>query len=262
MPPMTGPRPMVGVNWKMHLTPTEAASYLDTFRELVADVDDRDIFVLPAYPALQAARDRLRGTNVAWGAQDVHPDEPGPHTGDVSAAMLADLGCRFVMVGHTERRRDHGESYDLVGAKVVAVARHAMVPIICVGEQQPMGPPAALDIVLADLERATSRLDASDPPEIVVAYEPSWAIGQGMAAASPEVTAEVHQGIHAWLRQRGFPRTRVRVIYGGSVDTSVAEALLRQPGVDGLFVGRAGLDPRRFAAIVHTPLPLRAPATP
>ena len=140
MPPVTGQRPMVGVNWKMHLTPTEAAVYLDTFRELVADVDDRDIFVLPAYPALQTARDRLRGSNVAWGAQDVHPDEPGPHTGDVSAAMLADLGCRFVMVGHTERRRDHGEDYDLVGAKVAAVARHAMVPIICIGEQEPVGP--------------------------------------------------------------------------------------------------------------------------
>ncbi len=252
---------MVGVNWKMHLTPTEAASYLDTLRGLVADVDDRDIFVLPAYPALQTARDWLGGSNVSWGAQDVHADEPGPHTGDVSAAMLADLGCRFVMVGHTERRRDHGESYDLVGAKVVAVTRHAMVPIICIGEPGPVGPQAALDVVLADLARATSRLDTSDPPEIVVAYEPSWAIGQGMEAASPEVTAEVHMGIHAWLRQRGFPQTRVRVIYGGSVDVSVAEALLRQPGVDGLFVGRAGLDPQRFAAIVRTPLSVRAPAT-
>ncbi len=261
MPPATSPRPMVGVNWKMHLTNTEAAVYLDTFRELVADVSDRDIFVLPAYPALQTARDRLRGSTVSWGAQDVHPDEPGAHTGDVSAAMLADLGCRFVMVGHTERRRDHGESYDLVGAKVVAVARHGMVPIICIGEQQPLGPAAALDVVLADLDRALSRLDPSDPPEVVVAYEPSWAIGQGMVAAPPEVTAEVHQGIHAWLRRRGFRSTHVRVIYGGSVDMSVAEALLRQSGVDGLFVGRAGLDPQRFAAIVRTPLPLRAPAT-
>ena len=91
--------------------------------------------MLPAYPALQTARDRLGDSNISWGAQDVHPARAGPHTGDVSATMLADLGCRFVMVGHTERRRDHGEDYDLVGAKVAAIARHAMVPIICIGER-------------------------------------------------------------------------------------------------------------------------------
>lgn len=246
----------------MHLTPSAASVYLDTFRELVADVVDRDVFVLPAYPALQTAHDRLGGSGIAWGAQDVHPDEPGPHTGDVSAAMLADLGCRFVMVGHTERRRDHGEDYDLVGAKVAAITSHAMVPIICIGEQERSGSDVALAAVLPDLDRALARIGATDTPEIVVAYEPSWAIGQGMAPATPELTAEVHRGIHEWLRRRGFPADRARVIYGGSVDTAVAEALLRQPGVDGLFVGRAGLDPHRFAEIVHTPLPVRVPATP
>ena len=150
----------------MHLTPSETDRYLATFRELVADVGDRDLFVLPSYPALQTARDRLLGSNVLWGAQDVHPEDSGAHTGDVSAPMLADLGCRFVMVGHTERRRDHGEGYDLVGAKVATIVRWGMVPIICLGEWQPSGPDGALDVVLADLERATLGLPSDDPPEI------------------------------------------------------------------------------------------------
>jgi triosephosphate isomerase (TIM) len=254
-------RPLIGTNWKMHLTPSETDAYLRVFRELVADLDDRDLFVLPAFPALQAARDRLQGSNVAWGAQDVHATDRGPHTGDVSAPMLADLGCHFVEVGHTERRRDHGESYEVIGAKVAAVVRSGMVPIICIGEQQQMGPEAALGWVLADLDRATAALGSTELPEIVVAYEPSWAIGQGMVAAPPADIAAVHRGIHTWLEQRGFGPARARVIYGGSVDGSVAEELLRQPGVDGVFIGRAGLDPERFAAIARTPLPVRAPAT-
>ncbi len=262
MAPATGVRPIIGSNWKMHLTPGEADRYLATFRELVADVGDRDLFVLPSYPALQTARDRLLGSNVLWGAQDVHPEDSGAHTGDVSAPMLADLGCRFVMVGHTERRRDHGEGYDLVRAKVATIVRWGMVPIICLGEWQPSGPDGALDVVLADLERATLGLPSDDPPEIVVAYEPSWAIGQGSVAAAPADIVDVHRGIHGWLERHGFTADRGRVIYGGSVDREVAEQLLEQPAVDGLFVGRAALDPMRFADIAHTPLSARGSMPP
>lgn len=254
----TAVRRLIGVNLKMQLTPSGTDAYLRVVRELVSDRDDRDLFVLPSYPALQVARDRLQGSDVAWGAQDVHPADLGPHSGDVSAPMLADLGCRFVMVGHTERRRDHGESYDLVGAKVAAVVRWAMVPIICLGEPAPVGPEAALEVLLADLELAMARLGGTELPEVAVAYEPGWAIGQGMVAAPPEQISIVHRGIHAWLEQRGFAAGRARVIYGGSVDTTVAEELLRQPGVDGLFIGRAALEPARFAALARTPLPIKA----
>ena len=154
---------MVGVNWKMHLTPTEAASYLDTLRGLVADLDDRDIFCCRRIPRCRRHATGSAAPVSPGVPRTSTPRTPGPHTGDVSAAMLADLGCRFVMVGHTERRRDHGESHDLVGAKVVAVTRHGMVPIICIGEPGPVGPQAALDVVLADLARATSRLDTVRP---------------------------------------------------------------------------------------------------
>ena len=258
-------RPLIGSSWKMHLTPSQVDAYLRTLLGLVADVADRDLFVLPAFPALQAARDRLTGSNVAWGAQDVHPADEGAHTGDVSAPMLADLGCRYVMVGHAERRRDHGETYEMAAAKVSAVVRAGMVPIICLGETTPTGPNEATAQALADLDRALKEPVPGELPDVVIAYEPGWAIGAGMVAAPPADIGTIHRDIHDWLAGRGFGPGRARVIYGGSVDTPVARELLCQPGVDGLFVGRASLDPERFAAICRTPAPwsatTRVPAT-
>jgi len=126
--------PLVGTSWKMNLTPSLAAAYCAELRALVADVDDRTLFVLPPFPAIAAARAALTGSNVAWGAQDVHPDDSGAHTGDVSAPMLADLGCTLVEVGHHERRRDHHEDDELIARKVAAVQRWGMTAILCVGE--------------------------------------------------------------------------------------------------------------------------------
>ena len=156
-------RPLIGTSWKMHHTASEAATYLDALRPLVAGLVDRDLFVLPAFPALFVARERLTGSNVAWGAQDVHPDDRGAHTGDVSAPMLADLGCRYVEVGHAERRRDHGETAEIVAAKVAAALRWHLTPIVCVGEERREGPETALATVLADLEGCLARVPAAAP---------------------------------------------------------------------------------------------------
>ena len=255
-------RPLIGANWKMQLTPSQTDRVLATLLDRVAELTDRDLFVLPAYPALAAARDRLAGSGVAWGAQDVHPDDEGAHTGDVSAPMLADLGCSYVMVGHTERRRDHGETPDLLAAKVAAVVRWGMTPIVCLGERDPNGADAALAIVIPDLERIIGGLDGVPGAGLVVAYEPAWAIGVGSRPAEPAVIGTVQRGIRAFLDERGLADGS-RVIYGGSVDEHVAPSVLAEPGVDGLFVGRASVDPDRFAAIARTPLApaeVRAPA--
>lgn len=249
----TAGRPLIGTSWKMNLTPSQARAYVGTFRGLVADLDDRDLFLLPALPAIPTVRDALRGTRIAWGAQDVHPEDSGAYTGDVSAPMLADLGCRYIEVGHPERRRDHGETLELVAAKVAAVVRWGMVPIISVGEAERNPETLALTQVRDELARALEAVDATTT-ELVVAYEPRWAIGAGRAAAEPERVGAMQAGLRAWLTDSGLPHGRVRVIYGGSVDESVAASLLAQPGVDGLFVGRAGLDPFTFAAIARTPL--------
>src|SRR5438552_7567160 len=172
---------LIGTSSKMNLTSSEAASYLDALRPMLGDIDDRGLFVLLPFTSIWVARDRLSGSNVRWGAQDVHPDDAGAHTGDVSAPMLADLGCTFVEVGHHERRRDHGETDELVAAKVAAAQRWGMTAIACVGESRR----APLAEVADLLHQQLRRLVASDLARLVIAYEPAWAIGVGSRPASP-----------------------------------------------------------------------------
>lgn len=242
-------RPLIGTSWKMHLSASEAGRYLEVLRPLVAGLAGCNVFVLPPFTALWVARDRLAGSAIAWGAQDVHGEDDGAHTGDVSAAMLADLGCTYVEVGHSERRRDHGETDDVVARKVGQVVRHGMTPILCVGEPAPGAAAAAADHVRGQLERCLATVDTAAWPDVVVAYEPVWAIGEGAQAARPDHIGAVQRAIHAFVRD-ATGGAGGRVIYGGSVDELSAAAILATDGVDGLFVGRAALDPARFAAIV------------
>lgn len=238
---------LIGTSTKMNLTSTQAATYLDTFRPLVEDVADRELFVLLPFTSIWVARDRLTGSNVAWGAQDVHPQDSGAHTGDVSAPMLADLGCRYVEVGHHERRRDRGETDELVATKVEAVQRWGMTAIVCVGEEGRL----PLDAAVEPIDGQLRLLISSDPRRLVIAYEPAWAIGTGARAAAPGWVARVHAAIRAGL-EAWWPEARtVPIIYGGSVDEAGAHALLALPGVDGLFIGRRALDPGVLAAIAH-----------
>ena len=233
----------------MNLTSTEAGAYFDALRPIVESITSCDLFVLPPFTSIWVARDRLRGSNVAWGAQDVHTEPSGPHTGDISAAMLADLGCTFVEIGHSERRRDHAETDESVAIKVELILRHGMTPIICVGEPAGGSPDSALEHVLGQLQTVLRGVGGSDQDRLVIAYEPVWAIGEGATAAAPGYVGAVHSGIHEFLRSRAGGRAGARVIYGGSVDTQSAPALLEHPAVDGLFVGRAALTPNGFVAI-------------
>ena len=241
---------LIGTSWKMNLTPTEADAWFRAFLPLVADLADRELFVLPPFTAIPVAREWLRGTPIAWGAQDVHPDDAGPHTGDVSAPMLADLGCRFVEVGHSERRRDHGETPELIAAKVAASLRWGMSPILCVGETRdgPLG--TVVPLVLDDLDACLAGVAPADVGRIVVAYEPAWAIGVGAVAAPADRVGAVQRLLAEWLVRRADGRPP-RILYGGSVDEAAVGRLLAEPGVDGLFVGRYALDPERFARIAR-----------
>lgn len=239
--------PLVGTSWKMNLTPSQAAIYCSTLRDLVADIGDRRLFVLPPFPAIPNARQMLTGSNVAWGAQDVHPDDEGAHTGDVSAPMLADLGCTYVEVGHHERRREHGETDDLIAAKVLAVQRWGMTAILCVGETSRTGLEEAATAVLWQLRH----VDRFDPSRLGVAYEPAWAIGAGAEPADPCWVSDIHAAIHARLSGSSASGAAAPVIYGGSVDPSTAGPLLASRGVDGLFVGRSALKPEVFSEIAH-----------
>lgn len=239
--------PLVGTSSKMNLTPSQAAVYCSTLRDLVADIGDRRLFVLPPFPAIPCARQMLTGSNVAWGAQDVHPDDEGAHTGDVSAPMLADLGCTYVEVGHHERRRAYGETDDLIAAKVLAVQRWGMTAILCVGEEARTGVKETAAAVLVQLRY----LEDFDSSKLIVAYEPAWAIGTGAEAANPRWVSKVHAAIHARLSGSSASGAAAPVIYGGSVDPSTAGPLLAARGVDGLFVGRSALKPEVFSEIAH-----------
>ncbi len=248
-----GSRLLIGTSWKMNLTASEAVAWLAVARPLLEPLTaERDLFVLPSFPAIHVARAALASSAIAWGGQDIHPDDAGAHTGDVSGAMLVDLGCRYAEVGHSERRRDHGETDAIIGAKVRAALRWNLTPVVCVGERDAGPVEPAWAIVEAQLEGAFGGLESGELEQVVVAYEPVWAIGEGAAAADPEHVAALHVAIDGWLAARGV--TARRVLYGGSVDERNAAQLLTCDGVGGLFVGRAALDPRRFAAIAATPV--------
>lgn len=241
-------RPLIGTSTKMNLTSSESTVYFRVLLPLVADIEACDLFVLPPFTSLWVAREMLSGSNVNWGAQDVHPEESGAHTGDISAQMLEDLGCSYVEVGHFERRRDHGETDSLVAAKVQRVLAHAMTPILCVGEPEEGPTELASKFVVEQLRRGLALVDATELQRVVVAYEPGWAIGANGRCAGPAHVGTVHRAIREWLS----PAAGVlgaRVIYGGSVRPSAADGLLAEQGVDGLFVGRAALDPKVFARL-------------
>jgi triosephosphate isomerase (TIM) len=247
--PASEHRPLVAMSMHMNLTSSEVGSYIDALTPLLANVRGCDVFVLPSFAAIWIARERLRDGPIAWGAQDVHPLDAGGHTGDVSAPMLADLGCRFVMMGHAERRREHRETDALVAAKVAAVLRWGMTPVIMVGEQTAQPVDHVTRFVRRQLARSLATVGGADLGRVVVGYEPVWAIGEGRQAAPPAHVGPVVRAIHEWLTEHG-DRGSARVIYGGSVDPDVASGMLAEPGVDGLFVGRFAMDPARFAEVV------------
>jgi triosephosphate isomerase len=241
-------RPLIGTNWKMNLTATEADRWFRAFLPLVDRLDDRDLFVLPPFTALWVARERLRDTPIGWGAQDVFPEDAGARTGSISAPMLADLGCRYAMVGHAERRRDHGETPELISRKAAAALRWGMQPVICLGEHVRSAPDETIRLLIDDLGRCLGAIEPADLPRVVIAYEPHWAMGEGAVAAAPEQVGIVHRALAAWLAQRPGG-ANVPIIYGGSVDVGAAAMMLGEPGVGGLFVGRYALDPVNFARI-------------
>ena len=248
-------RQLVGTSWKMNFTSTEAREYFRRLVPLVADITEatgRDLFVLPPFTSLWVAREELAGSRVAWGAQDVHENLAGAHTGDVSAPMLVDLGCRFVEVGHPERRRAYGDRDGRVAAKAATALSCGLEVIVSVGESRRLQERDARAVVLRHLGAVLGGVDAIVLDRVVVAYEPWWAIGAGATHAPFEHISAMQLAVRGWLLARGA--SSPRVIYGGSVESGATAALLRQPGVDGVFVGRAGLDPAEFARIAHAGL--------
>ena len=240
---------LVAANWKMYKTAAHAQAYFRAWDTRCVP-EGREAAFFPSFTLLPVVG-KLLPSGQHLGAQNCHEGEEGAFTGEVSSAMLADAGCRYVLVGHSERRHVFGESDERIAAKFASARRHGLRPVLCVGEKlEEREAGRTLGVVLGQLEADLG----SAPPAggFDVAYEPVWAIGTGKVAR-PEDAAEVHQSILAWLRQRGAGQD-ARVLYGGSVKPDNAAVLLNTPGVQGLLVGGASLDPAAFAAIVRAGL--------
>ena len=244
-------RPIVAANWKMHKTVSEARAYLERLIELVGHDPGLEVVVLPSFTALPAAVAILAATPIGVGAQNAHPDRSGAYTGEVSMVQLADLGVRYILCGHSERRQLFGEDDAVVGRKVRAALDHGIRPILCVGEtldERRAG--RAWEVVERQLDRGLASV-GGDPDGLVIAYEPVWAIGTGVAA-QPADAQEMANRIRSWLRDRfGASGGEVRIQYGGSVKPENAREFLTLPDVDGALVGGASLDPDAFWAIVQ-----------
>lgn len=247
---MTVRRKLIAGNWKMN---GSAAMTRDLIGALTAKAAAAaptcDVAVCPPYPFLGAAAAALAGSPVALGAQDCAVKVSGAHTGDVAAEMLADVGCRYAIVGHSERRADHGESDALIAAKAAAAHRAGLIAVICVGETEAERVAGrALDVASAQL--AGSIPAGATAENTVIAYEPVWAIGTGKTATPADV-AEMHAHIRGQLAGKIADADKVRILYGGSVKASNAAELLAVENVDGALVGGASLVAADFWAIVE-----------
>lgn len=244
-------RKLVVGNWKMNGSLAANAALLKGVAEGFAAAN-ADCAVCAPAPYLAQCRQALSGTPVAWGAQDVSRHAGGAYTGEVSAAMLADFACRFVIVGHSERRAYHGESNELVAEKAMAALKAGLTPIVCVGEtleQREAGRTG--EIVSAQLQAVLALLDGADLAKIVVAYEPVWAIGTGKTA-TPEMAQEVHAQLRMQLKEKNAEAgASVQILYGGSMKPDNARELMAQPDIDGGLIGGASLKAADFLAIVH-----------
>ncbi len=248
-------RPLMAGNWKMHLNHLEALKHVQelAFSLSAAELAAVEVVVLPPFTDLRSVQSLVDGDRLGlrYGAQDLSPHDAGAHTGDVSGAMLAMLGCSYVVVGHSERRADHGETDEVVGAKVRAAFRHGIVPVLCVGEGLAVREQGGqVGHCTAQLRAALAGVPAEQARGLVVAYEPVWAIGTGRVA-TPEDAQEVCAALRATLAELypGELADGVRVLYGGSVKAANAAALMAQPDVDGALVGGASLDAPEFAGI-------------
>ncbi len=245
------PTPFVAGNWKMNPpTVAEAVALVQALRGPLSAVEGVTCVVCPPFVALTAVADVLAGSTVAIGAQNVHPEPKGAFTGEVSGAMLEGV-CSHVIVGHSERRHVLGETDDFVNAKVIAVLGLGMTPILCVGEsQEERDAGEASAVVERQTAAGLAGVDPSDVTQVVIAYEPVWAIGTGRAA-TPEIAQEMIGGVRSHLGRLfdGATATQVRLLYGGSVNAGNAAELAALEDVDGALVGGASLDPEAFVAI-------------
>ena len=250
-------KPLISGNWKMHHTHLDAIAIVQklAYSLYPADYDRADISVHPPFTALRSVQTLLDADEIpiALGAQNVHPAESGPYTGEVSPTMLAKLNVRYVIVGHSERRQHFGETDSFINQKLLAVLAHQMAPILCVGETLAEREAGTTESkCMLELEAGFQGVTAQAAANVVIAYEPIWAIGTGRTA-SPKDAQETCAAIRSWLAGRYDSELaqRMRIQYGGSVTPANMAELMAEPDIDGALVGGGSLDADSFSRIVR-----------
>jgi triosephosphate isomerase len=244
-------KPFIAGNWKMYKLSSEARALAHGLRASLSEVQDREIVVCPPATALPAVIEELKGSSIGVGGQNAHWETQGAFTGELSPAMLKDVGCGYAIVGHSERRQYFGETDATVNKRMLAVLKAGLVPIVCIGETlQEREANATMTVIEKQMLGSLQSLTPSS--SIVIAYEPVWAIGTGKTA-----TPEQAQDVHAFIRKQlakiyGDPMARdLRIVYGGSVKPDNMSQLMSQPDIDGGLVGGASLEVDSFTKIVR-----------
>jgi triosephosphate isomerase len=245
-------KPILAANWKMQKTAGEGAAFAEAFVPLVAEAVEVDIVIAPPFTALDRVGRALAGSNVALAAQNVNPEEKGAFTGEIAPGMLTDLGCKYGIVGHSERRALYGETDNFIARKAAALLDHDILPIVCVGESlEEREAERTFDVVGGQLTGSLAQIPKDRATDVVVAYEPVWAIGTGKTA-TPEMAQDVHAFIRGQLESIfGDAAASIRIQYGGSVKPENVYALMGQTDIDGALVGGASLEPDSFSKIVQ-----------
>jgi triosephosphate isomerase len=245
-------RPIIAGNWKMNKTIDQSLDLVTKLKSEVAKVNDVDIVVCPPFTALFAVSKAVRRTNIFLGAQDIYWEEKGAYTGEVSPGMLTDIGCRYVIIGHSERRHLFAETNQSVNKKVKTALKFDFIPIMCVGERLEERERGATEgVVREHITRGLEGLSREEVLKMVIAYEPVWAIGTGKTA-TPDQAQEVHSFIRRLLSEiyGEVIASKIRIQYGGSVKPENISLLMKEADIDGALVGGASLDARSFAQII------------
>ncbi|HYM13741.1 MAG TPA: triose-phosphate isomerase [Bryobacterales bacterium] len=245
--------PVIAGNWKMYKTVGETVEFFEKFKPLVEQASHCEIVIAPPFPALAAAAEAARGSNIRIGAQNVHWEKEGAFTGEVSAPMLAGAGCTHVIIGHSERRQYFGETNATVSRRLGAALAAGLTPVVCIGERlEEREAECTAAVLIEQFDGAFAALTPAQFSPILIAYEPVWAIGTGRTA-TPEIAAAAHR----LIRDRAAGRfgsdaaEKLRILYGGSVKPDNIRGLMARPEIDGALVGGASLDPRSMASIVN-----------
>ena len=249
---------LIAANWKMNKTVKESVSFIREFKKIIKNVGNADVVICPPFSSLQAISKELNGSNIKLGAQNMHFEDAGAFTGEISPLMLKEIGCEYVILGHSERREIFNEDDFLINKKTIAALKHGLKPILCIGEnleQKNQG--KTKNIIENQLINCLKNIDKNQILKISIAYEPIWAISKGNPnhkAATKEDAEEGHKFIRNILENM-FDKNiskNIMIVYGGSMKPENAKELLSMPNIDGGLVGNASLNAKSFAEIVKS----------